>query len=456
MDTKMKAVYDIIVALRNTSGKNAKLAILQKNANNAELKEFLRVTYEPRINFYQSKVDKKAVTTHKRDGKFHASMISAMIAKLHDRAVTGGKAKQWLADVWFACEHDWERELIEMLIDRDVKAGFAVNTINTVWADLVTDVPYMRCSLPEGSKLKEFKWKDGVFSQVKADGMFANVERGYDNTIVIMSRNGSPFPIDAFPEIVADLMLVSGGGFQLHGELLVTKDGAVLPRQESNGIMNKLLKGGDLPSGHRVIYKTWDIVPIEEAVAGGRYAAPYFDRFETLCSMFPERGNGAVTRIETKRVCSPKEAKEHYIACLEQGLEGTVLKDPYAPWEDKTSKWQVKYKVEVTVDLKVVGFKPGRNKFEGLIGSLECESSDGLLSVNVSGFPDDLRKEMTENFESDWLGGIVAVTANGVMPPRKGIWSLFLPRFSERRYDKKKADSLKEIQAQFAAAAESL
>jgi DNA ligase-1 len=452
----MKTVYDTIIACRKVSGKNDKLAILQKQKENKELKEFLRVTYEPRINFYQSKVDTKLLVVQ-QPLSLSVELIYELINQLGGRAVTGDAAKRYLASIYKSLREDWERELLAMMIERDVKAGFSTSTINKVWPGLVTDVPYMRCSLAKDSKLKEFHWKDGVFSQVKADGMFANIDIFDKNHIDIISRNGSPFPIDAFPEIVNEIKndLFNQKGIQLHGELLVKKGNDILPREKSNGMLNKLLKGGELDAGHRVIYKVWDIIPINEAVAGGSYIVPYQDRWENLCCMVPEVGNGAITRIKTKRVYSQSEANAHYVKCLEEGEEGTVLKDPNAIWEDKTSKWQVKFKLEVTVELRVKGFKPGRNKFEGMVGSLDCESEDGKLAVNVSGFDDETRQDMTDNFDH-WKNTVIAVTSNSIMPERNGTYSLFLPRFAEQRLDKKKADTLKQIQDQFAAAAESL
>lgn len=52
----MKSVYDVIMKVRATSSKNEKIAILTANAHNNALREFLRLCYEPRVNFYISKV----------------------------------------------------------------------------------------------------------------------------------------------------------------------------------------------------------------------------------------------------------------------------------------------------------------------------------------------------------------------------------------------------------------
>ena len=458
----MKSVYDVIVAVRAASGKNEKRAILAKNQNNADLKEFLRVCYEPRINFYIAKIDKKATGAKVRTALFDRLFLDTILTRLGGRQLTGSAAQTWLNSVRQQFANDWERELLDMLLDRDIKAGISTNSINSVWADLITDVPYMRCSLPKGSKIKDFKWSKGVYSQIKADGMFANVTHELDGSVSIMSRNGSPFPIEAFKDIEHFVRGRFALGTQLHGELLIAVNRfsgiEILPRQVGNGMLNKLLKGGELPADHSVIYECWDMIPADQAVSGGSVKKPYHERFAELsrrCFEKPGYPN-AVKLIETRVVHGMDEAKEHYLAALGRGLEGTVLKDYDAIWEDKTSKYQVKFKMEVTVDLVVVGWKEGKNKFQGLVGSLECESADGKLSVNVSGFPDELREEMTEQFEKGWRGSIVAVTSNSIMPERNGKWSLFLPRLAEQRLDKKKADTLKQIQDQFEAAIESM
>jgi len=53
----VKAAYDAIIAARATSSKNDKIAILTAQKSNKFLREFLRLCYEPRINFYLTKID---------------------------------------------------------------------------------------------------------------------------------------------------------------------------------------------------------------------------------------------------------------------------------------------------------------------------------------------------------------------------------------------------------------
>ena len=157
-----------------------------------------------------------------------------------------------------------------------------------------------------------------------------------------------------------------------------------------------------------------------------------------------------VQLIETKLVFSWDEAFDHYLQFVEQGLEGTIIKHPDALWRDGTSKEQVKLKLEVDVDLEIVGFTEGKGKNEKLFGSITCRSSDGLLEVNASGFSDNLRESIFD-CKDKLYGTIMTVKSNNIMPPTSSnpYYSLFLPRFVEFRDDKTEADSLQQIQDQF-------
>lgn len=451
----MKAVHEIIMKCRATSSKLEKEALLNTLKNDRAAREFFRVTYEPRINFYMKKVDAKLGAVDKAGvPKFDDELVSRIVRALNGREVTGNAAKAWIASLHLSFANDWERDLLTMLIERDVKAGFSGNTINKVWADLVTDVPYMRCCLPKDAKLDKFSWEKGVFSQIKADGMFANVTMGVDGQIRIESRNGSPFPmVPAFDNLIAEVNETVPTAFQLHGELLMFKDGKMLPRQEGNGKFNTLLQGGELEPGYTVAYECWDMIPAEQAVAKNKYKVPYHERHKLLTECINLADDRtALWLIETRIVHSLAEAYEHYRDALDRGLEGTIVKDRNMIWEDTTSKFQVKLKLEFECDLKIVGFNEGRSKYEGMLGSFQCESSCGKLKVNVAGITDGQRKEFWEDREQ-LLGKVLTAKSNSIMPPtRNEFYSLFLPVMVELRLDKREADDVARIQAQYEAA----
>jgi ATP-dependent DNA ligase len=92
----------------------------------------------------------------------------------------------------------------------------------------------------------------------------------------------------------------------------------------------------------------------------------------------------------------------------------------------------------------VVGWEEGTGKNKGRLGALVCESSDGLIQVNVgSGYSDEQREEFTKTTA---IGKIVTVKYNARIKDRgDGVERLFLPTFIEMREDKDVADSSKKI-----------
>ena len=103
-------------------------------------------------------------------------------------------------------------------------------------------------------------------------------------------------------------------------------------------------------------------------------------------------------------------------------------------------------KVEFNCELTIIGTKEGDKKStKGKLGSLLCESEDGLLYTGVgAGLSHELRDELW-NKREELIGKIVEVKANGISTNKHGGTSLFFPAFIEIREDKTKSDTLETI-----------
>lgn len=449
----MKDVFEILEQLRATSSSKEKMNILLSNRGNDNLKQYLRLTYEPRINFYVKAVDPYLAPLYTSSMfdidpiEFDQCFMRAVYETIAKRAKTGGAARRWLAEKYHQLDSVGQ-ELLKLLIQRDVKCGISFTTINKVWPGLVTAVPYMRCSLLKEVDLDSWPWERGVYSQIKADGMFANISHHF-NAVTIESRAGSPFPVEFFPDLVQDIKNLIPQGQQLHGELLVKKSGQILPREVGNGMFNSALQGTPLEADCVPIFQAWDMIPITEAFSKNEYKVPYEERLQELvmCLIFDSK---ALHIIEMEKVNSLNQAYDHYKKARQRGLEGTVIKHPDGIWEDRTSKNQVKLKLEFNVDLLVVGFNAAdpKSKNASTFGSLLCQTSDGLLEVGVTGLKDDVRQSLWDRRDSIINNLVIEVCSNGIMAPTVtgGKYSLFLPRFGAERPDKKVADSLERVQ----------
>jgi DNA ligase-1 len=371
----------------------------------------------------------------------------SLLETLSTRQVTGTAGITQLKLI-LECVSADDAKVIAKIVDRDLRAGFGESTANKVWKNLIPEFPYMRCALPKAAKLDEFSWTDGVYSQLKADGMFANVNHTADGDVQILSRAGSLFPSQYFAHLIADVQKTFPTGTQSHGELLIKRDGVVLPRQIGNGILNKVQKGGDIGANDEIVYLVWDQIALTSVVSKGTYAVPYQLRFAELAAQTLKAE--CIELIDTRIVHNMEEALAHYREMLDLGMEGTIIKNATGIWKDTTSKDQVKMKLDIDVDLVIMGFNAGNGKNEATFGSIVCQSSDGLLEVNISGFTDEVRLEVHNNRDK-LIGTIVTVKGNSIMPPtgNNTKYSLFLPRFAEFRTDKKVADDLAKVIEQF-------
>ena len=125
------------------------------------------------------------------------------------------------------------------------------------------------------------------------------------------------------------------------------------------------------------------------------------------------------------------------------------MKNPEGFWEhsDSGSPDQVKGKIEMEVDLKIVGLNEAdkNSRHAGTFASLVCESSDGRIVSGCSGMSDAERQNIFENF-SFYEGKIFTGRCNGIQYNPEEPHSLYFLRFIEHRPDKTEADSFEKIE----------
>lgn len=439
-------ILNILDDLAATSSRNEKIAILKTHRDNKTLQKVFFLTLDPRTQFYIKKIPGY---TPEEFGPIAIEWAIDELNKFSSRHHTGNAAVAHLTYILSHLTED-NAEVIERIIQRDLKCGVNDATVNAVWKNLIPEYPYMRCALPKAVKLDKWNWKKGIYSQIKADGMFVNINFDPERNITLMSRSGSVMPKEPFYNLSMALRGCLKENTQTHGELLVRKAGVILPREIGNGILTSVLKGGSFESDECPIVEIWDQIEY----GADSDSRPYSERYDNILTQYNDKWGVRV--IETKIVYSLEEALEHYSSALERGLEGTIIKTREGVWKNTTSKDQVKMKLEIDVDLEIVGFTPGKGKNEVTFGSITCVTSDRLLEVNVSGFKDKQQRGIMTRQEIwdkrvELIGKIMTVRSNNIMPPTKSNdkYSLFLPRFVEFRFDKTEADSLKMVQDQF-------
>lgn len=451
-------IFDIVESIGSTPSKNDKVSIVKQHHDNELFRKVLVYTLDPLKTFNIRPMDPATTSNFTLGGSVFDDATWKLLDNLANRDITGNAAIE-AVDAEFSRLDPKSANLLWRVINKDFRAGFSDSTVNKAIKDLIPEFPYMRCCLPKDTKLAEFSWEEGVYSQEKADGMFANVDFESRGNVRISSRSGTQFPVDQFAELIISIEETLEHGYQHHGELLVMKNGEILAREVGNGILNSVQQGGTFAADEKPVYKVWDRVELVNVVPKGKDLHPYKMRFAGLKALIEKTHTEYIQLIETRIVHSLAEAYVHYREMLALDKEGTIIKDGNAIWRDGTSKQQVKLKLEAECDLVIVGFTEGNGKNKELFGSILGQTSDGVLEVGVSGFKDKKQAGIPTRAEihamrDELIGTIMAVKFNDIMYATKedGKHSLFLPRFAEFRRDKTTADSFERVVEQLEAA----
>ena len=437
------SIVSTIQALVATSSRTDKIAILKKS--DKLFQRFLVAAYDPVVSYGVIQMpdvhgDQETLET------VSGFVLDELLPNLASRKLSGKAAQMAIEQVLLKLKAE-DADALRNVIRKDLRCGINTGTINAAIKGLIFEPPYMRCSLKDKSNMKKWKWEDGIISQTKADGMFINAIVGPDG-VQWMTRNGQMFPEGSLGKVLnSEALRVLKPNHVYMGELLVIDGLTVLPREVGNGALNSVLKGGSFEPDQQPILKVWDVVSVDEWRAG---SSNYVYNLRLVgCKLIPE--SQVISVIETRVVYDMQDAMAHYRELVANGEEGTILKHPDLLWKDGTSKDAVKLKVEADVDLLVVGYEQGKGKFADMVGSLTCETADGGIRVNVSGFTDGMRKHITENVDQ-WIGNkVITVRANDIMEADP-VSSLFLPRFVEVREDKDTPDTTAKVFEIFAAA----
>jgi hypothetical protein len=421
-------------SLAANSSRNFKIEQLTKYSDNETLREVVRLALDPFTNFYIRKIPAYQASDR------WTTLDNALggLYDLSSRNVTGNAAIEYLRMLLASLSPD-DAKVLERVIEKDLKCGVQVSTANAVWSGLIKEYPVMLCSGFEQKLVDKVKFPALV--QLKMDGMrFNAIVR--DGKVEYRSRNGKE--IQLLGKLDMEFIALAGDiDCVFDGELLVVDNGGILDRQTGNGILNKANKGTISDKEASMVRATvWDVIPYAYFV-DAYCPTPYSTRFNSLSMLLDKNKPEKISLVNNWEVNTIEEAHTLFKGLLAQGQEGIILKDKSGVWEDKRAKHQIKFKGELECDLKIVAVEEGTGKYAGMLGAIICESSDGVVKVNVgSGFNDEHRKNF---WKENLIDKIVAVKYNARIKNKAGEESLFLPIFVEIRDDKDVADKSKDI-----------
>ena len=423
--------------IESVSSTKIKESLLQEFMEDPDFTQILQMTYDIRHTYGIKKIE---YSPNKHSVKNWDIGTYGLLEGLTSRALSGNAATEAVVKELEQLSPS-SSKLLYRVLQRDLLCGINATSINNAVSNTIYKPGYMRCSLPDQKYLDRFEWERGIYCQLKADGMFVNVNVS-DAGCVLTSRRGHILPKNMCNILEKSLEKLSPN-YQYHGELLVKHRSLntvyTYNRKEGNGIINHLVKGtGKLPPEHWLSLDLWDMILSEE-----EDKRIYEERLEEL-SYLLEKKNNSLQKIETTIVRSYSEAEAWYKHWRSLGFEGAVIKNPKGLWKNGTSFDQLKVKPTKTCELIAIVMNPGKESGRNVdsFGSLLCVSECGNLAVNVAGFNDEERAEVSSNW-SKYKEGVVSVKFTETIQDKRGVWSLSNPRFLEWRLEEKDtADTL--------------
>ncbi len=447
----IKQILDEIAA---EGGSNMKMEILRKYSDDLILRRVLYLANSRRVKFYI-----KQIPAYEPAPQSLVTLHEAIqgLEVLRNRVVTGHDALAHLSELLSDLDVA-DGTVIKRIIDKDLRIGMGTTSINKVIPDLIEETPYMGAKAFSKDLVMKILTSGPAFSQLKMDGRYCNAIIRHGE-VELESRQGETTYLTGatFLEELANLP-----NCVLNGEL--TMDGYT--RYESNGIIASLVsilgkadKGEDVHKERekffheynmspeyalsRIRYTVWDMITVEEYFAF-KSTVQYHQRLKNLEYYLEKNPCTLVSIVDLVIVRTYQEAMDHFQKLINQGHEGTILKAMNGAWKDGKPNHQVKLKLEITIDLRITGFRYGTGKNSHVISTVEAESEDGLLKTAPTGINEKTMKWITEN-QQNLLGKILEVKCSGVSQNEKGEYSTLHPVYNEVRDDKNTADTLQQI-----------
>lgn len=447
------SVLDIILKIKETASTNAKKDILKENIDNEDLKKVVKLALEPSIVSGIKKIPDPIET----ENELTLAEALNSLDSLYARKVTGNAARQFLGELLGSVNED-DADVVRRVVSKNLDCGIQEKNANDVYGkNFIKDEPYMRCSLVTEKtipNITSFKTHGYAVAELKMDGQYLN-HAVVNNSLLCTSRNGKVYDFlghkdDDMIRLATNVQNIDDrfeSGVVFNGEcLLIDTEGNILPRETGNGIIQKA--GKDTISNSeamRVVFVLWDVLPYD-AYLDGLWEVERKERRELLEDAISTLDSEYVRMIEYRVVKDIGEAFDYNTEAISRGDEGVILKCESGIWKSHTSPKQLKLKLKMQFDMRVVDYRPGEGKRSGMIGSLVLQSEDGLVEVGCgTGIKEKDHEWTFQTMMERWdeiQNCITTVESTSLtVDKRTGKISLFLPVWIEFRFDKDTADT---------------
>lgn len=473
-------LYDFLKEINENNSTNYKLEVLGKYKDSEIVKRVLKMAYDKvSYNYGIGKTTLQKMEIKNLDNsKSIFDALDFIENKLSTRELTGHAAINALSDI-FKEMNPIDIDITIKIIERDLRINVGKTNINKIFKDLIVKPSYMRCDVLTKKTSKNIHYP--AVLQKKADGTYREFSID-DGEVECRSRSGESYDYPLHNNYLSKLkdgvyvgeLTVRASEETMktvykkledtkrkgddteeleeiiskYNESISKGEEYILPRGIGNGLINS-----DEPPHEDIVIELWDYITFEEYNLARQKdkkkvcTTIYNDRFNILKKNISEISYNDIRIIEHVIVNNSHEVMLQNKIWMEKGYEGSILKDWSGVFKDGTSNKQLKIKLKISVEMRIVGFKDGTigTKREGKVGSIIFKNDEGTVDGRCSGFTDEFLDEVTNNKEK-YLGKIIEVEFNDLSRASGSeTYALSHPRFIEFRLDKSSTDKLEQI-----------
>jgi DNA ligase-1 len=386
-------IEGILEELEQTTGTNAKIALIAKHKENESLKAFFDVALNPYRIYHVKKLPMK-LTCEK---------TSINMATIEDVYSLGGLAKYLekkkalknadrdLIYYYFdGLNTNLKKKWAEKAILKKPIAGVSVKTVNKA---------YGRQVVPEYNLLLMSSWKEGynkfkfpVYVQRKLDGY----RFLYIPGIGFLGRNGKPIANINLPTHLKMGKVVTIGKNFLN-DLNCVFDSELYSHKRTFNEISSILSSEDKLIPSDIKCHVFNIIPIEEWNQE-KVSGTYTDQIQLFQILKMAEEDSKVVPIDTYLCHNAEDLKALYDSFLVEGYEGAIVRAiefVYA-WKRMTAKSNTitKLKPFDYVDAKIIGLFEGQGSMIGMLGGFNIELEDNTQLKVGSGFKEQERIDL--------------------------------------------------------------
>jgi DNA ligase-1 len=401
----------------------------------------IKTCYNPFVTFGVKQIpDSFAIIDAENPWEEFAELLDDLSA----RRITGNAAREAIQEMSERFDSEEWNLFLAPILRRDMRCGVSTTTINKIVKKTEYEIPVFSCQLATNSEGRP-EMKGIKRLEPKLDGVRVLMAVGFPDfggvNIVCYSRNGKVF--ENFRHIEEQ---IENHALELLKAAKVPEDGFVLDGEVVGNSFQELMRQArrkeDVQNDDSVFH-VFDVIPIRNFFEG-HHNAQLSKRLDMLDSMRPYIDNmhnvELLPHIQVDLDTEEGQQELHKYAqdMVNAGYEGIMIKDLDAPYECTRSKFWLKWKPTITVDLEVVGVEEGTGRNKGRLGALVCAGNDHGKDISVnagSGFSDGDRVKLWED-RNLVFGRTVEIMADAITQNQDGTYSLRFPRFVRFRDDK--------------------